>query len=216
MRASIALALALLVTSPSAASAAFSPPSPASRDAPSSEGQWVTKGRYRAFIRIVPVAGEQFACPMHPERTAEHAARCTACGMPMERQSHRVTVATGEGALAAPAPTYICPMHPNVTSDKPGACTECGMPLEERRVDVSVGDYANPRWPLAARQAFIGAPMRLVIKGHGDEEHTATLGGDGNYQANFRLAPGSYTVTAIVKPSNAAQEVEFTVPLEVR
>ena len=78
-----------------------------------------------AFVASMPLlyGGEQepatsYACPMHPEVTANEQGSCPKCGMQLlPLRSKQAPV------------SYACPMHPEVMSSEPGTCPKCGMRL---------------------------------------------------------------------------------------
>jgi Cu(I)/Ag(I) efflux system membrane fusion protein len=60
----------------------------------------------------------KYACPMHPEETADKPGKCSICKM-------------GLTAIKQADKSYACPMHPEEKSDKPGKCSKCKMDLTE-------------------------------------------------------------------------------------
>jgi transcription initiation factor IIE alpha subunit len=56
----------------------------------------------------------KYACPMHPEETADKPGKCSKCKMDLTEVK-----------------IYSCPMHADITSDKPGKCSKCKMDLTE-------------------------------------------------------------------------------------
>ena len=66
----------------------------------------------------------KYACPMHPEETADKPGKCSKCKMDLTE------VKQADKA-------YICPMHADITSDKPGKCSKCKMDLVEKKDDHS-------------------------------------------------------------------------------
>ena len=62
----------------------------------------------------------KYACPMHPEETADKPGKCSKCKMDLTE-------------IKKPGKGYSCPMHADITSDKPGKCSKCKMELKENK-----------------------------------------------------------------------------------
>jgi Heavy metal binding domain len=95
----------------------------------------------------------KYACPMHPEETADKPGKCSKCKMELTavKQAEKSYVCPmhpeeksdkpGKCSkckmdlteVKQPAKTYECPMHSDITSDKPGKCSKCKMDLKEKK-----------------------------------------------------------------------------------
>jgi Cu(I)/Ag(I) efflux system membrane fusion protein len=91
--------------------------------------------------RAAPTGVEgKFSCPMHPEVLIDHAGKCPACGMPLERipgLERAVAKHDAHAEHAAPPATaasakYFCTMkcEGEKTYDKAGNCPVCNMKLQ--------------------------------------------------------------------------------------
>jgi hypothetical protein len=65
---------------------------------------------------------------MHPWITSDHPAKCSICGMDLEKTEKEPKQAPSEGETY-----WTCPMHPQVHEKEPGNCPICGMKLVEKK-----------------------------------------------------------------------------------
>lgn len=71
-------------------------------------------------VNTADAEGRRYACPMHPEVSADAPGACPKCGMALE-------------PVAIAATEWVCPMHPEIVRRAPGTCPICGMALEPRQ-----------------------------------------------------------------------------------
>lgn len=88
-----------------------------------------------------------YACPMHPEITANEPGKCSICGMFLVAQqahddghgdlhhAYDAEVEQAPGDELDENIIYACPMHPEEISDEPGKCSICGMFLVKEILD---------------------------------------------------------------------------------
>jgi hypothetical protein len=67
---------------------------------------------------------KQYSCPMHADITSDKPGKCSKCKMDLTEVKHTDKA-------------YTCPMHADITSDKPGKCSKCKMDLVEKKDDHS-------------------------------------------------------------------------------
>ena len=99
----------------------------------------------------VPVAGQQYTCPMDPEIVQDHPGSCPKCGMALEPMTPVIQATRTE---------YTCPMHPEIIQDEPGNCPKCGMALETRTVEV---EEENPEYDDMKRRFIVGAILSVPL-----------------------------------------------------
>jgi predicted RNA-binding Zn-ribbon protein involved in translation (DUF1610 family) len=76
-----------------------------------------------------------YSCPMHPDVTSNHAAKCPKCGM-------ELALSKKEQMKRDVTKSYTCPVHADVVSNSPGKCPKCGKQLtaskkEQMKMEVT-------------------------------------------------------------------------------
>ncbi len=101
----------------------------------------------------IPIGGEAYTCPMHPEVEQQGPGTCPKCGMALEPLTP---------AIPASRTEYTCPMHPEIVQDEPGSCPKCGMALEAMTITLDE-EEENPEYDYMRKRFIFGAILTVPL-----------------------------------------------------
>jgi Cu+-exporting ATPase len=105
-----------------------------------------------AGLKEIPVSGDIYTCPMHPEVQQIGPGSCPMCGMALEPLTPVMPSFKTE---------WTCPMHPEIVQDTPGNCPICGMALEPKV--ISAEEEENPELVDMTRRFKVGAVLSIPL-----------------------------------------------------